>query len=163
MRFIRLVITSLILICAPLAAHAQVPVQYVQVCGQGTFVIPDTDNCTDANQIVANQFDFAQTQSAVRAGIAMANALVEPFLPDSRQNYAVSFHAGWFQGQVAFGIAGQYRLLGNLLVSAGFAFASVSGGLTGNEKYETSGGVQSPTQNWDQYDVLSRVGLTYSW
>lgn len=162
MLFVRLVISSLILICAPLFARAQ-PVQYLQVCGQGTFLIPGTDNCTDANLIVTNQFALARTDSTVIAGIAMSNAIVEPFLPDLHQNYAVSVHVAWFESQPAFGIAALLRLYGNLLLSAGLAVASDRGNVVGNEKYETITGPQNPVQSWDQMDVLGRVGLTYSW
>jgi len=162
MFFIRLVITSLFLVCAPLVAHAQV--QYLQICnGSSSFYIPGTNNCTDPNQIVTNQFNLATTQSAVIAGIAMSNAIVEPFLPDSRQNYAVSVHIAWFEGQPAFGIAAMYRLYGNLLLTAGVAMAEDKGAVAGNEFYQTAYGTQSPGQSWDQVLVLGRAGLTYSW
>jgi hypothetical protein len=162
MFFIRLVITSLFLICASLAAHAQV--QYLQICdGGSSFFIPNTNNCADPNQIVTNQFNLATTQSAVIAGIAMSNAIVEPFLPDSRQNYAVSVHVAWFESQPAFGIAAMYRLYGNLLLTAGLAVAEDKGSVEANEFYQTAYGTQSPVQSWDQVLVLGRVGLTYSW
>jgi hypothetical protein len=68
------------------------PVQFLQICGEtSSFVIPGTNTCVDANQIVANQIGAARQASTAFTGIAMSEALVEPFVPD-HANFAVSIH-----------------------------------------------------------------------
>ena len=98
-------------------------VDFVKICslyGAGFFYIPGTDTCTDANQIVADQFAIARALTSAATGTAMAAALVNPFLPDNT-NYAISTHWAIFDGQNAVGVAGLVRLQGNLALSAGVA------------------------------------------
>jgi len=69
----------------------QAAVQYVQICDQNSFYIPGTTTCQDANQIGANQYSVARASSRTLYGIAMATALVAPFIPDDL-DHALGFH-----------------------------------------------------------------------
>ena len=111
---------------APLRAA---PVQFLKVCGQGTFFIPGTDDCADANQIIANQFDVARQGSFAFTGIAVATALVEPFMPD-HANFAVAIHEATSEHKFAIGLVAR---LGNsnFFVSGGFGTGLTNGAPTG--------------------------------
>jgi hypothetical protein len=147
----------------PAPSHA---VQYTKVCslyGAGFFYIPGTDTCTNASQIVANQFAIARASTLSSTGTAMAGSLVNPWLPDGT-NYAISAHWAVFDGQHAVGIAGLMRLKGNLALSAGVAFGLDRGSLLSlSDRTQTDFGTSVPQQSWSEITVLARVGLEYSW
>jgi hypothetical protein len=80
----------------------------VKVCslyGAGFFYIPGTDTCTQAAQIIDNQFAIAKAQTLASTGTAMAASLVAPYLPNGT-NFAVSTHWAMFNGQNAAGVSG---------------------------------------------------------
>lgn len=141
-------------------------VEYVKVCslyGAGFFYIPGTDTCTNATQIVANQFAIAREATRAATGTAMATALVNPWLPDGT-NYAVSAHWATFDGQHAVGFAGMMRLIGNVSFSAGVALGLDRGKLISvSDRTQTEFGTSVPSQNWSTVRVLGRLGLQYSW
>ena len=152
-----------LMIAAPSRAA---PPQYVQICsiyGEGFFVLPGTDTCTDAKQIAVNQFAIARAATQAATGTAMTAALVNPWLPD-HTNYAISMHWAGFDGQNAVGVAGLVRIKGNLAFSAGFSVGLDHGSLTPfTNRTATEFGVSYQQQSWSDVIVLGRVGLQYAW
>lgn len=150
-------------IAAP--SHAA-PVEYVKVCslyGAGYFYIPGTDTCTNANQIVTNQFDLARAQTKASTGTAMAASLVAPWLPTGT-NYAVSSHWANYDGQNAAGFSGLMRISGNLVFSGGFALGLDKGSLSSlSNRTQTEFGTAIPSQSWSEIRGLTRVGFMYAW
>ena len=148
----------------PAPSHAAV--EYERICtlyGAGFFYIPGTDTCTNARQIVENQFAIARELTRAATGTAMAAALVNPFLP-AGTDYAISTHWAVFDGQHAAGFAGLMRLRGNLALSAGIAFGLDHGRLLSlSNRTQTEFGTSAPAQSWSDVRVLGRVGLQYSW
>jgi hypothetical protein len=139
------------------------PVQFLQICGESSsFIIPGTNTCVDANQIVANQIGTARQASTAFTGIAMSEALVAPFVPD-HANFAVSIHEASFENKFAVGLSGLLRLQGNLMLSVGIAVGRDSGSVVTGETTPSPTGQQSLVQTWDQFYALGRMGLTYSW
>jgi len=138
----------------------------VKVCslyGAGFFYIPGTDTCTNAQQIVDNQFAIARLMTRAATGSAMAASLVRPYLTDYT-NFAISTHWAVFDGQHAVGFSGLMRLWGNLALSAGFAVGLDRGNLTTlSSRTQTEFGTSIPQQSWSDVRVLGRVGLMYSW
>jgi hypothetical protein len=145
-------------------SHAQV--QYVRVCslyGAGFFYIPGTDTCTNAQQIVDNQFGIARATTYAATGTAMAASLVAPYLPTGT-NFAVSGHWAAFDGQNAAGISGLMRLSGNFVFSAGFAAGLDRGNLTTlSSRTQTEFGTSIPQQSWSDLRGLTRAGFMYAW
>ncbi|WP_371126176.1 porin [Bradyrhizobium sp.] len=148
------------------AAPSHASVEYQRVCslyGAGFFYIPGTDTCSNARQIVENQFAIARELTRAATGTAMAAALVNPFLPDGT-DYAISIHWAVFDGQHAAGFAGLIRLYGNLALSAGVAVGLDNGRLPSLvNRTQTEFGTSVPAQSWSDIRVLGRVGLQYSW
>ena len=139
------------------------PVEFLQICGEtSSFIIPGTNTCVDANQIVANQIGAARQASTAFTGIAMSEALVEPFVPD-HANFAVSIHEASFENKFAVGLSGLLRLQGNLMLSTGIAVGRDAGSVVSGETTPSTTGQQSLVQTWDQFYVLGRMGPTYSW
>lgn len=151
---------------ATIATPSHAAVEYEKVCtlyGAGFFYIPGTDTCTNARQIVDNQFAIARAISLASTGAAMAASLVNPFLPDGT-NYAISTHWAVFDGQHAAGFAGLIRLQGNLALSVGAAVGLDRGRLLSlSDRTATEFGVSVPAQSWSDVRVLGRIGLQYSW
>jgi hypothetical protein len=141
-------------------------VEYVKICslyGAGFFYIPGTDTCTQAQQIVANQFAIARANTRAATGTAMAASLVAPWLPTGT-NYAISSHWAGFDGQHAFGYSGLMRLNGNFVFSAGFAAGLDRGRLlTFNNRTQTEFGTAFPAQSWSDIRGLGRAGFMYAW
>jgi Porin subfamily len=141
-------------------------IEYVKICslyGSGFFYIPGTDTCTNANQIVGNQFAIARLSTQAATGSAMAGSLVNPWLPD-HTNYAISVHWATFDGQNAVGFAGLMRLSGNLAFSAGLSVGLDHGSLTTlTNRTQTEFGTSVPAQSWSNLILLGRVGLQYAW
>ena len=148
------------------SAPSHAAVEYEKICslyGAGFFYIPGTDTCTNAHQILANQFAIAREQTRAATGTAMAAALVNPFLPNGT-DYAISTHWASFDGQHALGLAGLMRIQGNLALSAGVSVGLDRGRLLSlSERTATEFGVSVPSQSWSEIRVLGRVGLQYSW
>jgi hypothetical protein len=148
------------------ATPAHAAVEYVKVCslyGANFFYIPGTDTCTNADQIVQNQFAIARATTRAATGTAMAASLVNPFLPDGT-NYAISTHWAVFDGQHSVGFAGLMRLWGNLALTAGVAVGLDRGSLTTlSDRTQTEFGTSFPAQSWSDIRVLGRIGLQYSW
>jgi hypothetical protein len=148
------------------ATPGHAAVEYLKVCslyGANFFYIPGTDTCTNAAQIVEDQFAIARATTRAATGTAMAAALVNPFLPDNT-NYAISTHWAVFDGQHAVGFAGLMRLQGNLAFSAGVAVGLDRGRLlTVSDRTQTEFGTSVPAESWSDLRVLGRVGLQYSW
>jgi hypothetical protein len=148
------------------APSGAAPVQYARVCslyGADFFYIPGTDTCTNASDIVANEFAIARAHTLASTGTAMATALVNPFLPDGT-NYAISTHWAVFDGEQAVGLAGMMRLRGNLVLTGGLSLGLDRGSLTSlNDRTQTQFGTSVPSQSWSDVQVLGRVGLEYSW
>ena len=148
------------------ATPSHAAVEYVRICdlyGVGFYYLPGTDTCTNANQIVADQFAIARALTRAATGTAMAAALVNPFLPDGT-NYAVSTHWAIFDGQNSVGVAGLMRLVGNLALTAGVSVGLDRGRLvTLSDRTVTAFGVSVPAQSWSDVRVLGRIGLQYSW
>jgi hypothetical protein len=146
-------------------AQAQA-VEYVKVCslyGAGFLYIPGTDTCTNANQIVNNEFTTARLNTLSATGTAMAASLVAPWLP-SGTNYAISSHWAGFDGENALGTSGLMRISGNFVFSAGFAVGLDRGSLTSlNDRTQTAFGTSVPQQSWSDLRGLSRVGFMYAW
>jgi hypothetical protein len=142
------------------------PVEYVRVCslyGAGFFYIPGTDTCTNARQIVDNQFGIARANTLSATGTAMAASLVAPWLPTGT-NYAVSNHWAGFDGQNAVGFSGLMRLSGNFVLSAGFAVGLDRGRLVSlSDRTQTEFGTSMPAQSWSDIRGLSRAGFMYAW
>jgi hypothetical protein len=142
------------------------PVEYVRICslyGAGFFYIPGTDTCTNARQIVEDQFAIARAMTRASTGTAMAAALVNPFLPDST-NYAISTHWAVFDGQHSVGFAGLIRLWGNLALSGGVAIGLDRGRLLSvSDRTQTEFGTSMPAQSWSDIRGLSRAGFMYAW
>lgn len=142
------------------------PVPYVAICslyGAGFFYLPGTDTCTNASQIVTNQFAIARASTLSSTGTAMAGALVNPWLPEGT-NYSVSVHWAGFDGQNAVGMAGLMRIKGNLSFSAGVAVGLNRGSLlTFSDRTQTDFGTSVQQQSWSEVTVLGRVGLEYAW
>ena len=131
--------------------------------GAGFFYVTGTDTCTNARQIVENQFVIARELTRAATGTAMAAALVNPFLPNGT-DYAISTHWAVFDGQHAAGFAGLIRLRGNLALSAGVAVGLDRGRLISlANRTQTEFGVSIPAQSWSDIRVLGRLGLQYSW
>ena len=161
LRLVQLGVTALFIAFAPCVAHAQVA--YLQICGNGTFYVPGTMTCVNANQITATESGIAEQAAAVSTGIAMSTALVEPFVPE-HDNFAISVHGAVFEDKFAFGVAGLMRLKGNLMLSAGLAMAVDSGSVTEtNQRSQTASGTYIPIYSWYHTDCLGRFGLTYFW
>jgi hypothetical protein len=141
-------------------------VEYVQVCsaaGVGYFLVPNSDTCMNANQIVANQFAIARATTQAATGTAMAASLVNPWLPDGT-NHAISIHWAGFDGENAIGIAALKRIKGNLAFSAGFSVGLDYGSLrTLQNRTATEFVVANPDQTWSNIILLGRVGLQYAW
>jgi hypothetical protein len=146
-------------------SHAA-PVEYVRICslyGAGFFYIPGTDTCTNANQIVDNQFGIARANTLSATGTAMAASLVAPWLPTGT-NYAVSTHWATFDGQNAAGFSGLMRLSGNFVLSAGFAAGLDRGRLLSlSDRTQTEFGTSVPAQSWSDVRGLGRAGFMYAW
>src|SRR5262245_56027391 len=124
------VLAAIIVLAGIIAAPSQA--QEVKICtlyGAGFFYIPGTDTCTQAQQIVDNQFAIARAQTLASTGTAMAASLVAPYLPNGT-NFAVSTHWAMFNGENAAGVSGLMRLSGNFVFSAGFAAGLDRGNLT---------------------------------
>jgi hypothetical protein len=154
----RLLLLLLLLVSlAPTIAHAQV--SYLQVCGNGSIYVPGTTTCVNANQISAAQLGIAQTASAAFTGIAMSAALVRPFVPDNAK-FAISVHEAVFEDKLGLGVAGQMRLRGNLIVSAGLAMGRDTGSVALSE--QTAAGA-AQIETWNNTIWLGQVGLTYAW
>jgi hypothetical protein len=119
------------------------PVEFLQICGEtSSFIIPGTNTCVDANQIVANQIGAARQASTAFTGVAMSEALVEPFVPD-HANFAVSIHEASFENKFAVGLSGLLRLQGNLMLSAGIAVGRDAGSVVSGETTPSTTGQQS--------------------
>ncbi|WP_431202659.1 porin [Bradyrhizobium betae] len=150
-------------IAAP--SHAA-PVEYVKICslyGAGFFYIPGTDTCSNANQIMTNQFDLARAQTRASTGTAMAASLVAPWLPTGT-NYAVSTHWATYDGQHAAGFSGLMRVSGNFVFSGGFSLGLDKGSLTSNSaRTQTEFGTAIPAQSWSDVRGLGRAGFMYAW
>ena len=146
-------------------SHAA-PVEYVRVCslyGASFFYIPGTDTCTNAQQIVQNQFGIARANTLNATSTAMAASLVAPWLPTGT-NYAVSNHWAGFNGQNAVGFSGLARISGNLIFSAGFAAGLDNGRLsTNSNRTQTEFGTSVPAQSWSDVRGLGRAGFMYAW
>ncbi|HEY5489814.1 MAG TPA: porin [Gemmatimonadaceae bacterium] len=146
------------------ASPSHAAVEFMRVCslyGASFFFIPGTDTCTNAGQIVEDQFAVARALTRAATGTAMAASLVNPFLPDGT-NYAISTHWAVFDGSVGF--AGLIRLWGNLALSAGVAVGLDRGRLLSlSDRTQTEFGTSVPAQSWSDVRVLGRVGLQYSW
>lgn len=142
------------------------PAEYVKICdvyGAGYFYIPGTDTCTNANQIVTNQFDLARAQTKASTGTAMAASLVAPWLPTGT-NYAVSSHWANYDGQNAAGFSGLMRISGNLVFSGGFALGLDKGSLSSlSNRTQTEFGTAIPSQSWSEIRGLTRAGFMYAW
>lgn len=154
-----------LVLCSFAGFAGAAPVEFVQICGTGSFFfIPDTSNCVDANQILANDLGVTRQASAAFTGIAMSSSLVDPFMPD-HANFAISVHETVFEHKPALGIAALVRLHGNLMFSAGLALAEDMGSFTTTSVRTPTAnvGVEIPVVNWSQFDVLGRIGLVYSW
>jgi hypothetical protein len=145
-------------------SHAQV--QYVKICslyGAGFFYIPGTDTCTQAQQIIDNQFGIARATTYAATGTAMAASLVAPYLPTGT-NFAVSGHWAAFDGQNAAGFSGLMRLSGNFVFSAGFAVGLDRGNLTSlSSRTQTEFGTSIPQESWSNVRGLTRAGFMYAW
>lgn len=148
----------------PAPSHAAV--EYERVCslyGAGFYYIPGTDTCSNAQQILQNQFAIARELTRAATGTAMAAALVNPFLPTGT-DYAISSHWAVYDGQHAAGFAGLIRLHGNLALSAGVAVGLDRGRLLSlSNRTQTEFGTSVPAQSWSDVRVLGRIGLQYSW
>jgi len=148
------------------ASPSHAAVEFMRVCslyGASFFFIPGTDTCTNAGQIVEDQFAVARALTRAATGTAMAASLVNPFLPDGT-NYAISTHWAVFDGQHSVGFAGLIRLWGNLALSAGVAVGLDRGRLLSlSDRTQTEFGTSVPAQSWSDVRVLGRVGLQYSW
>jgi hypothetical protein len=158
---------AIIVLAGIIATPSQAqPVEYVKVCslyGAGFFYIPGTDTCTQAQQIVDNQFAIAKAQTLASTGTAMAASLVAPYLPNGT-NFAVSTHWAMFNGQNAAGVSGLMRLSGNFVFSAGFAAGLDRGNLTTlNSRTQTEFGTSFPQQSWSDVRGLTRAGFMYAW
>jgi hypothetical protein len=147
-------------------SRAQVPDDFVKVCslyGAGFFYLPGTDTCTDAHQILTNQFNIARTNTLAATGTAMAASLVAPWLPTGT-NYAVSGHWAAFNGQNAMGVSGLMRVSGNLVFSAGFAAGLDRGSLISlTNRTQTEFGTSTSEQAWSDVRGLGRAGFMYAW
>jgi porin-like protein len=145
-------------------SHAQsIDVKICSIYGAGFFYIPGTDTCTQAKQIVDNQFAIARLNTKAAAGTAMAASLVAPWLPTGT-NYAVSGHWAGFDGQNAAGFSGLMRLNGNFVFSAGFAAGLDRGHLlTFSDRRQTEFGTSVPAQSWSDVRGLGRAGFMYAW
>jgi Porin subfamily len=171
---VRLVIARVSVLAAAIVVLAGIiatpsraqPVDFVKICslyGAGFFYIPGTDTCTQAQQIVDNQFAIAKAQTLASTGTAMAASLVAPYLPTGT-NFAVSTHWAMFNGENAAGFSGLMRLSGNLVFSAGFAVGLDRGSLTTlSSRTQTEFGTSIPQQNWSDLRGLTRAGLMYAW
>jgi hypothetical protein len=142
------------------------PVEYVKICsiyGAGFFYIPGTDTCTNARQIVDNQFAIARLNTRSATGTAMAASLVAPWLPTGT-NYAISNHWAGFDGQNAVGFSGLVRLSGNFVLSAGIAAGLDRGRLLSlSDRTQTEFGTSVPAQSWNDIRGLGRAGFMYAW
>jgi len=163
---VRALIAGVAVMLAAATAPAHAAVEYMKVCdlyGAGFYYIPGTDTCTDARQIVEDQFAIARAITRASTATAMASALVTPFLP-SGANFAISTHWATFNGQHAVGFAGMMRLWGNLALTTGIALGLDNGSLTSlSNRTQTAYGTAVPEQSWSEIRVLGRFGLTYSW
>jgi len=139
---------------------------FAKVCtlyGAGFFYIPGTDTCTQAKQIVDNQFAIARLNTKAATGTAMAASLVAPWLPTGT-NYAASGHWAGFDGQNAVGFSGLMRINGNFVFSAGFAAGLDRGHLlTFSDRRQTEFGTSVPAQSWSDVRGLGRAGFMYAW
>jgi hypothetical protein len=144
-------------------SHAQVDVKICSLYGAGFFYIPGTDTCTQAQQIIDNQFGVAKAQTLASTGTAMAASLVAPYLPNGT-NFAVSTHWAMFNGENAAGFSGLMRLSGNFVFSAGFAMGLDRGNLTTlSSRTQTEFGTSIPQQSWSDVRGLTRAGFMYAW
>jgi len=143
-------------------SHAQ-DVKICSLYGAGFFYIPGTDTCTQAQQIIDNQFGVAKAQTLASTGTAMAGSLVAPYLPNGT-NFAVSGHWAMFNGENAAGFSGLMRLNGNFVFSAGFAVGLDRGNLTTlSSRTQTQFGTSIPQESWSDVRGLSRAGFMYAW
>jgi porin-like protein len=144
-------------------SHAQLDVKICSLYGAGFFYIPGTDTCTQAQQIVDNQFAIARATTYAATGTAMAASLVAPYLPTGT-NFAVSGHWAAFDGQNAAGVSGLMRLSGNFVFSAGFAAGLDRGNLTTlSSRTQTAFGTSIPQESWSNVRGLTRAGFMYAW
>ena len=144
-------------------SHAQLDVKICSLYGAGFFYIPGTDTCTNAQQIVDNQFGIARATTYAATGTAMAASLVAPYLPTGT-NFAVSGHWAAFDGQNAAGVSGLMRLSGNFVFSAGFAAGLDRGNLTTlSSRTQTEFGTSIPQESWSNVRGLTRAGFMYAW
>ncbi len=150
----------------PAPSHAAPPVEYVKICslyGAGFFYLPGTDTCTNAGQIVQNQYAIARAGTLSATGTAMAASLVAPWLPNGT-NYAVSTHWAGFNGQNAVGVSGLMRVSGHLVFSVGFAAGLDNGSLTSvAQRTQTEFGTSIQQQSWSDVRGLTRAGFMYAW
>ena len=153
-------------VMATVAPSQAQPVEYVKICslyGAGFFYIPGTDTCTNANQIVSNEFSIARLNSLSATGTAMAASLVAPWLPTGT-NYAISTHWAGFNGENAVGTSGLMRISGNFIFSAGFAAGLDRGSLTTvTNRTQTAFGTAFQSQSWSDLRGLTRAGFMYAW
>jgi hypothetical protein len=161
-----IVAAAIAVLAATIATPSHAQVEYVRICslyGAGFFYIPGTDTCTQAKQIVDNEFAIARLNSKAATGTAMAASLVAPWLPTGT-NYAVSGHWAGFDGQNAVGFSGLMRLNGNFVFSAGFAAGLDRGHLlTLTNRTQTEFGTSNPAQSWSDVRGLGRAGFMYAW
>jgi porin-like protein len=143
-------------------SHAQ-DVKICSLYGAGFFYIPGTDTCTQAQQIIDNQFGIARATTLASTGTAMAASLVAPYLPNGT-NFAVSTHWAMFNGENAAGFSGLMRLSGNFVFSAGFAVGLDRGNLTSlSSRTQTQFGTSIPQESWSDVRGLTRAGFMYAW
>ena len=163
----RAILAAIAMFAAPIATPCRAQaVQYVKVCslyGADFFYIPGTDTCTNASQIVTNQYAIARLNTLSATGTAMAASLVAPWLPTGT-NYAISNHWAAFDGQNAAGFSGLMRISGNLVLSAGFAVGLDHGSLASlSNRTQTEFGTSYPSQSWSDIRGLGRAGFMYAW
>jgi hypothetical protein len=144
------------------SAPARAAVQYVQICSSmptGYFYIPGTTDCTNANQIAANEYDVARDFTRALTGVAMTSALVTPFIPDNAR-FSVSLHWATYEAVNAVGLAGAMRVIGNWSVNGGVAVGFDHGSVNlPTAAFDN----MHPLQSWSSIDVLAKLGVNYAW
>jgi hypothetical protein len=165
-RTARSIVLAAIAMFAAMIATPSGAVEYVRICslyGAGFFYIPGTETCTNARQIVDNQFGIARANTRSATGTAMAASLVAPWLPTGT-NFAVSNHWAAFDGQNAVGFSGLARIKGNFVLSAGFAAGLDRGRLVSlSDRTQTEFGTSVPAQSWSDIRGVGRAGFMYAW
>jgi len=95
------------------------PVEYVRVCGTGSYYDPGTDKCVDATAGV-------KAEEGVALSLATPGATI-----GAGKTFGASVHIGTFEGQSALGVGGAVKANDDITVDGAFGVGLGQGTMGG--------------------------------